>query len=112
MIEKNLNNDYILYTFSCTTQQNRKVFTEDEILHFPYTSSQEKLESSPMEVARESVGNLMAINKFEGNFYKNGTMTTGVLEEAGKLGRPARRKIKEEWEKAIFWSRQMPRISR
>lgn len=95
-IEKNLNNDYI-YIYQNSTK--RKVFTEDEILHFPYTSSQGKVGKAPMEVARESVGNLMAINKFEGNFYKNGTMTTGVLEAAGELGRPARRKIKEEWKR-------------
>ena len=93
-IEKNLNNDYI-YIYQNSIK--RKVFTEDEILHFPYTSSQGKVGKAPMEVARESVGNLMAINKFEGNFYKNGTLTTGVLEVAGELGSAQRQKIKEEW---------------
>lgn len=93
-VAKNIYNDYI-YQYQNGTIQ--KTFTEDEILHFPYTSSNGKIGKSPLSVARESIGNLMAINKFEGNFYKNGTMTTGVLETTGELNKEARQKIKAEW---------------
>ena len=74
-----------------------KILSEDEIIHIPYISIDGKIGKSPLEVARENAGNLQAINKFEGGFYKNGTMTSGVLESPSQLNKDAKDKIKAEW---------------
>ena len=87
------------YLYSYKNGFIEEVYSEDEIIHFPYISAQGKVGKSPLEVARESVGNLTSINKYEGNLYRNGTMTTGVLEATGELAPAAREKIKTEWKK-------------
>lgn len=74
-----------------------KVLTEEEIIHIPYISIDGKIGKAPLEVARENAGNLQAITKFEGGIYKNGAMTTGVLETTSMLNSDAKDKIKAEW---------------
>jgi HK97 family phage portal protein len=76
-----------------------KMLSEDEIIHIPYVSIDGKIGKAPLEVARENAGNLQAITKFEGGFYKNGAMTTGVLETPSILNQEAKTKIKSEWSK-------------
>ena len=75
------------------------MLSEDEIIHIPYVSIDGKIGKAPLEVARENAGNLQAITKFEGGFYKNGAMTTGVLETPSILNQEAKAKIKSEWSK-------------
>lgn len=93
-IVKNTNGDY--FYRECNSE-GIKTYSEDEIIHLPYVSLDGKVGKAPLEVARENAGNLQAINKFEGSFYKNGTLTTGVLESPGMLTKDAKTKIKEEW---------------
>lgn len=86
------------YIYQYSSQENGlEVFTEDEIIHLPYISLDGKCGKAPLEVARENAGNLQAITKFEGGFYKNGAMTTGILETTSMLGKEAKDKIKAEW---------------
>lgn len=91
---KNKNRDYF---YQYNDQGEMKLFSEDEIIHIPYISLDGKVGKAPLEVARENAGNLQAINKFEGGFYKNGTLTTGVLETPSILKKESKTKIKEEW---------------
>lgn len=91
---KNKNNDYF---YQYTNEGETEIFAEDEIIHIPYISLNGKVGKAPLEVARENAGNLQAINKFEGGFYKNGTLTTGVLESPSMLNKDAKEKIKAEW---------------
>lgn len=75
-----------------------EVYGESEIIHLPYLSSNGKVGVSPLSVARENAGNLKAISKFEGQFYKNGTLTTGVLSTPAQLNKEAKQRVKEEWQ--------------
>ena len=93
-ILKKANGNY-LYQF--TKNGVVKTLSEEEIIHIPYISIDGKVGKSPLSVARENAGNLQAINKFEGGFYKNGTMTAGVLETPSMLNNDAKNKIKSEW---------------
>lgn len=85
------------YFYQFTKNGYMKILSEDEIIHIPYISIDGKIGKSPLEVARENAGNLQAINKFEGGFYKNGTMTSGILESPSQLNKDAKDKIKAEW---------------
>lgn len=87
------------YVYSFYKNGVQKVLLEDEIIHIPYVSLDGKIGKAPLEVARENAGNLQAITKFEGGFYKNGAMTTGVLETPSMLNQDAKSKIKAEWSK-------------
>lgn len=94
-IEKSkINNEYI---FKHSEDGKITLYSEEEIIHLPYITLDGKKGKAPLEVARESAGNLQAINKFEGTFYKNGTLTTGVLESPSVLKKEAKIKLKEEW---------------
>ena len=85
------------YLYQFTKNGVFKTLSEEEIIHIPYISIDGKIGKSPLSVARENAGNLQAINKFEGGFYKNGTMTAGVLETPSMLNTEAKNKIKAEW---------------
>ncbi len=85
------------YLYQYNGDNGLEVFTEEEIIHIPYISLNGKEGKAPLEVARENAGNLQAITKFEGGFYKNSAMTPGILETPSQLNEPAKTKIKEEW---------------
>ncbi len=87
------------YMYSFYKNGVYKILSEDEIIHIPYVSLDGKIGKAPLEVARENAGNLQAITKFEGGFYKNGAMTTGILEAPSILNPEAKSKIKAEWSK-------------
>lgn len=90
-----INGEY--YFISSTDEGELIILAEDEVIHIPYTSLDGKRGKAPIEVARENAGNLQAITKFEGGFYKNGAMNTGVIEAPGQLSPDAKDKIKSEW---------------
>lgn len=96
-LEKNNNGDYI-YKY-VDDKGTEYIYLEDEVVHLPYVSMDGKLGKAPLEVARENASNLQYISQFEGNFYKNGTLTSGVLESPGLLDGPAKDKIRKEWQK-------------
>lgn len=85
------------YFYQYTRDDGVEKFSEEEIIHIPYISIDGKIGKSPLEVARENAGNLKAITKFEGGFYRNGALTTGVLETPSTLKKEAKEKIKQEW---------------
>lgn len=92
----NNNRDYF-YRY-LTQSGSYEIYGESEIIHLPYLSSNGKAGVSPLSVARENAGNLKSISKFEGQFYKNGTLTTGVLSTSAQLNKAAKQKVKEEWQ--------------
>ena len=86
------------YYFVSSTDEGEVLrLSEEEVIHIPYISLDGKRGKAPIEVARENAGNLQAITKFEGGFYKNGAMNTGVIESPAQLDPKAKEKIKAEW---------------
>lgn len=74
-----------------------KTYSEDEIIHVPYMTLDGKIGKAPLTVARENIGNLQSMQRFEGNFYKNGTLTQGALSTDEVLGETEIDKLQRMW---------------
>lgn len=85
------------YWFQTNIDGKQHIYHEEEIIHLPYISSDGKKGKAPLTVARESAGNLQAMQEFEGNFYKNGTLSKGALKIPSTLNKEAKTKLKAEW---------------
>lgn len=65
-----------------------KAFTKDGIVGIP-----------PWKTLVDELDSQNAIKSFISDFYRNGTLSSGVLKTATKLNAEAKQKIREEWEK-------------
>lgn len=64
----------------------RKVYTDDEVCHIVGFSVDGYYGSSRVTEAKATLGNAMARNRFEGEFYGQGGHYPGVIEYPGRLG--------------------------
>ena len=71
----------------------------ENVLHLKGLSTNGLTGKSPIEVARETIGIQIAGQKFTGQFYANGTMTSGVLKVPQSLKPEAKTVIRQEWER-------------
>lgn len=92
-IEKLFQREEYIYRY------NGAVYTEDEIIHIPYLSGNGKVGISPLRVARETVGNIQAMNKHQGAFYKNGALKQGALVVPSVISPENKQILRREWEK-------------
>lgn len=70
-----------------------------DVLHF-YEMSKDGLIGVPKwRTLIDELDSQNAIKKFQSQFYKNGTMTHGVLQAASKINPEAKKKLRQEWEK-------------
>lgn len=92
----NKNNNSYLYHYT-NDQGQTEILTEDEVWHIPYITTDGKVGKSPLTVARENAGVLMAMQRFESNFYKNGTINKGALKYDETLDEEVKKIIKAEW---------------
>lgn len=83
---------------------NRKYYTyrgvtysDDEILHICGMSFDGLKGVSPIQYARENFGTGISLQRFGGNFFRNGARMSGVIEEPGKLGDVAYKRMKESF---------------
>lgn len=76
-----------------------EVFDEDEVLKFMYFSEDGITPKSPFDVIRNNTTIMKKQNNYLKNVYSNTTLTRGVLEVEGQVGKEAKDKIREEWEK-------------
>lgn len=72
----------------------------DEVIHLTGMVIDGFEGKSPIRTSRDSLGNVMATQNFIGSFYKNGTTTKGIMKVPQQLDKPAKDKLREEWEKA------------
>jgi HK97 family phage portal protein len=73
---------------------------DGDIIHLSTLSLDGLQGKPPIQIARESIGSSQAAQKFKGAFFKNGAANSGVLKVPGQLNKPAKDKVREEWEKA------------
>lgn len=71
----------------------------ENVIHLKGVSTNGLTGKSPIEVAKETIGIQIAGQKFTGQFYANGTMTSGVLKVPQSLKPEAKAVIRSEWEK-------------
>ena len=70
-----------------------------DVLHF-YEMSKDGLIGVPKwRTLIDELDSQNAIKKFQSQFYKNGTLTHGVLQAASKINPEAKKKLRQEWEK-------------
>ena len=69
------------------------------LLHIKGLTRPGKLKGlSPIESARQSIGIGLAVQEFAGNFYKNGTTVSGVIQTPGPLTKDG-----AKWETYFVW---------
>ena len=90
-IQKIVDREEYLYNY------NGRNYTEDEMIHIPYLSSNGKVGVAPLSVAREAAGTLQSMNKHQGAFYKNGALRQGALIVPGQISSSSKDKLRKEW---------------
>lgn len=86
------------YVTTLPSGETRKIRSAD-ILHLKSISRGGIKGITPIAVIREEIGVQQAQKKFLGSFYANGTTTRGILKVPGSLDKPAKDKIRDEWQK-------------
>lgn len=72
----------------------------DDVIHLTTLSLDGFKGKSPIQVAREAIGNAASAQKFQGKFFSNGATPSGILKTPDtKLGPEAKDKMREEWNK-------------
>lgn len=69
-----------------------------DVIHLTSLSVDGLKGKPPIQVAREAIGSSQASQKFKGKFFANGTAAAGILKVPGQLSKPAKEKVREEWE--------------
>jgi len=88
----------LLYVYSHPEDGTRYVFFQDEILHFRGLGTALWGESI-FDLMRNSVGNSLAAERFQGRSYKNGLSPSGVFEKDGPFPDEARAELRRELER-------------
>ncbi len=71
-----------------------------DVIHVHGVSLDGLVGLSPIGLAREVLGAIIAGQRFSGRFFANAAVPRGVLEVAGELSEPATQRLKAQWQKA------------
>ena len=71
----------------------------EDVLHFKTFTMDGIVGIPPWKTLVDELDSQNAIKSFISDFYRNGTLSSGVLKTATKLNAEAKQKIREEWEK-------------
>ena len=71
----------------------------EDVLHFKAFTKDGIVGTPPWKTLVDELDSQNAIKSFISDFYRNGTLSSGVLKTATKLNAEAKQKIREEWEK-------------
>lgn len=87
---------YHAYTDETPGEKNKDIyFRRDEILHIPGLGFNGLVGFSPIAMMKNSLGSVLAVEKYGSSFFKNGAQPIGVLEHPGILKDPE--KIRTQW---------------
>ena len=87
---------YHAYTDETPGEKNRDLyFRRDEILHIPGLGFNGLIGFSPIAMMKNSLGSVLAVEKYGSSFFRNGAQPIGVLEHPGTLKDPE--KIRRQW---------------
>lgn len=85
-----------------TTMPNGKeqiILSYDDVLHIKGLSINGLVGLNPIAAVREQIGVQVASQEYLGKFFSNGTVTSGILKIPTQLEKPAKEKVRAEWEK-------------
>lgn len=87
------------------------VLFADEMLHLRGFSTDGLTGLCPITIARETIGLAMAAQEHGARFFSNNASPGGVLSHPQKLGKEARKALKESWEEMQSGARNAHRIA-
>jgi HK97 family phage portal protein len=85
------------------------VLKEDEVLHIPGLGFDGLVGYSPIAMAKNAVGMILACEEYGASFFANGANPGGVLEHPGVLKDPA--KVRESWNSVYRGSNNAHKIA-
>lgn len=85
-------------TYKAILNSKTYIFSEKEIVHIKGLSTDGIIGKSKIDILRETIGNMQSSRKLLGNYFKNGTTTSGVITYADKLSPEAKGTIREQWQ--------------
>lgn len=78
---------------------NTYTLTPDSVLHFKTMSRDGYIGTPPWRTLLDELNSQNETKKFISQFYKNGTLSGGVLQSESKLNQQAKDVMREEWSK-------------
>lgn len=79
------------------TVDGRGPYTEYDLLHLRGLGYDGVVGLSPIQQARQVLGNAMALDEFQGRFWANGTMLSGFLKHPNTLSQEAAERLATAW---------------
>ena len=70
----------------------------DEVLHFRGLGVDGKVGLSPIQLARQTLGNQLAQTEFQGRFWSNNARPGGVLKHPNELSTKAQKRLRATWD--------------
>ncbi|ACO86421.1 phage portal protein [Clostridium botulinum] len=84
--------------YKSTLNNKSHTFFNDEIIHIKSLSTDGILGKSKIDILRETIGNMQSSRKLLGNYFKNGTTTSGVITYPSNLNTDAKTEIRKQWQ--------------
>jgi HK97 family phage portal protein len=89
---------------------NRQRFPNDDIIQINWMIMPgQKRGVSPIDALRNTVGTMIAIDRFLASFYGEGATPSSVLETDGQITEEQARILRDSWEEA-HWKRRRPAV--
>lgn len=98
-------------TFVQDTNEGRRTFTDEQVLHIFAMSLNGLIGESPITRCRQLLGTAIARSKFEGGFYRRGARSPAVIEHPGRLGERGTKNLSESfkaWHGGVENMHQVP----
>lgn len=83
--------------------------TNTEILHIPGLGMDGLVGYSPIQICRQELASLLALQEFAGTVWANSAVPLGVLTHPNTLDKDARKNIRKSWERAHRGGRKFGR---
>lgn len=93
-----------------TYEVDKRMFGSDEIVQINWmTLPHRALGYSPLDMLRNTVGTLLAIDRFMSSFYGDGATPSSVLETDQQITTEQAKVLRDTWEEA-HWKRRRPAV--
>jgi HK97 family phage portal protein len=80
-----------------------------EILHIPGLGGDGLVGYSPIQLARQELASMLALQEFAGTVWANSAVPLGVLTHPNELSKAARKNVRRSWERAHRGGRKFGR---
>lgn len=85
-------------TYKAILNNKTYIFNEKEIVHIKSLTTDGILGKCKIDILKETIGNMQSSRKLLGNYFRNGTTTSGVITYPDKLAKEAKDEIRGQWQ--------------